>query len=174
MIKTQPDSIEHYPRVSKIRVFNKFIGIPIAIVIFFMVQVYNQSLERVQQQFRLHPQKNDVLFINNFKITAEPRQVLYPYRIAKITKVDVEDQTLSFALSNLRYKNMSRVKRDFVVQRYLFNSYFDEKELKVPIKTMFDEEKVIKINRPFEPLDVENLHGDVEFDKSFEEVPRIK
>ncbi|MCG7548594.1 hypothetical protein [Pseudoalteromonas sp. Of7M-16] len=130
-------------------------------------------MEKLQYQFRLQPQKNDVLFIDNFKLSTEPTQVLYPYRMAKITKVDNKKQTMSIVLSSLGYRSISRANRDFVVRRHLFSSYFYGEEVELSVKTLLDEEKVIKIKRPFNLLDVENLHNDVEFEKKFEEFPYL-
>ncbi|MCF6440735.1 hypothetical protein L1077_14965 [Pseudoalteromonas luteoviolacea] len=174
VIETSSVSQKHFPSVSKFRVLNKFLALPLALLILVMALTYSQNMEHMQHQFRLHPQKNDILFVDNFKLSADPTQVLYPYRIAKITNVDTNNQTLSLILSNLKYGNISRANRDFVVQRYLFSSFFHSKEVQVPINTMFDEEKIITIKRPFDPLDVEDLHNDVEFDKNFEAVPRIR
>lgn len=162
------------PKVSKYRILNKFIGLPILLAAFGANAWYQTHQQELQQLYRTQPQTHDVMFVDNFRLTSDVGESHYPYRIAKIVDIDPNANIATVSLSNVSYNNVSRAIRDFSSKGHLYNSFFLRKTIELPIKSIQNRQVVVSMERPFNPIDVEKLQSTIEFNKKFAESPYYK
>ena len=162
------------PKVSKFRILNKFIGLPILLAAFGANAWYQNHQQELQQLYRNQPQAHDVMFVDNFRLTSDLGESHYPYRIAKIVDIDPDAKSATVSLSNVSYNNVSRAIRDFSSKGHLYNSFFLRKTIQVPIASLQNKQLVVSMERPFNPIDVEKLQSTIEFNKKYGEIPYYK
>lgn len=138
-----------FPKISLMKLFQKAIAIPLLAVLIVVHNQYQHYEEQWQWHARHAPQVNDILYLDNYAMTASKAEEPFPIRMAKVIAIDDKSQTLSIAISATAYDSLDTAKRDFAVRNYLFDTFYMRNAVELSTFRLTDQSLILNIRRPF-------------------------
>jgi len=144
-----------------------FSGLPILILIYAAFNYFEQRLNPDDSQYRQQPKIGDIVFLNYYQLSGEANQILRPYRMAKISAISPEENTVKLNLGIWSYGDQHTVTKEFFTRRDSHLSYYGGKKLSLSFSVLMDEKLVWKMRRREFFVDIEQHQNSTRFEKNF-------
>lgn len=141
-------SRELFPKISATDMLKKSIGIPVIILMFMLFNLYQSYQAQWQFEARQQPKVNDVLYLDNYLRTGSKLDKTFPIRLAKVVEINLEDQTAVLDLSRVAYVELGTAQKDYAVRNHIFDSFYMEHTVELPLTSIMDEQLVLALRRP--------------------------
>ena len=123
------------------------------------------------QRLREAPRVGDILVVNLFEITREPKDQPHPYTLAKITQV--EDDEVQLQVGRWQYLREFATFRDMLSRQDLMSSYFSNRNIKVSQLLLDETQAVRSIRRRHSFFDLDEIHESLFFQTKVQQAPSI-
>lgn len=160
-----PETSELFPKVSLFDWLKKSIGIPVLVTLILLFNLYQDYQAQWQSQARQKPKVNDVLYVNNYLRTGSNLDKTFPIRLAKVVEIDLKTQSVTLDLSRVSYIELDSAQKDYAVRNHIFDGYYMEHTINMPLSSLGDNQLVLNIRRPLGDYDVANISAEQTIDK---------
>jgi len=131
-----------------------FYSIALLFFIFFVFTWFSRFYP-ADETFRTNPKLGDIYFIDYYEITQDSEHLRYPYRMARLVKIDPSRKLLILNLGAWSYNNKYSLVKEYLSKRDSHFSYFSYSDIYIPLSMLKNQRLVWQIRRRPFTLDIE-------------------
>ncbi|MDN4501120.1 hypothetical protein QX776_01815 [Alteromonadaceae bacterium BrNp21-10] len=157
------DEGHQYPRVQPMMKLSKFIGWPLIFIIIYGLILFVDSVHPEDIQYRQLPMVGDVYFFDYYQFSNDLHQHEYPFRMAKVTSVNLNESNIEIKLSRFSYSSEWDLLRDYSIRRDGYDSYFMPENKNFSIQLLLNDSIVLSVRRRIDDINIESLQIRTEY-----------
>ena len=154
-------SVYHYSKLQQLHTKQVvFYTCVLCFLVVFGVYLYKGYFPS-DSSFRSQPRHGDRYFLNYYKISQDPEQSRFPYKMARLIRVDQKRQVLILNLGRWSYSSQYVLIRDYLSKQDLHFSYFSIMEIDLPLSALTDTQIIWQIRRRSFFIDIEQQQDEL-------------